>query len=139
MATRVEWSGPEFVRAVDAAADLGVKSAAEVLAKEARSSMGRANASIVAVTNRYKPAPPGAPPNVQQGTLKRSITKSRRGPRRWVVGAGVIYGQFLEFGTSTMAARPWLRPALRVTQNSGRLNDTFARVTARELARRIVK
>lgn len=50
---------------------------------------------------------------VKTGTLKRSITHQPTVPKRSVrVGTNVIYGPFVEMGTSKMSARPYLRPAL---------------------------
>lgn len=55
---------------------------------------------------------PGNPPNTDTGRLVGSIefdydqdTNSAQ------VGTNLDYGAWLEFGTSTIAARPWLKPA----------------------------
>lgn len=57
---------------------------------------------------------PGEPPRVQTGTLKRSITTDFSDLGRFIgrVGTNVEYAPYLEFGTSRMAARPFLRPAV---------------------------
>jgi len=55
----------------------------------------------------------GDPPNVQTGDLRDSIKTEMRGLFTVVVGPSVFYGKFLEFGTRLMAARPFMRPALR--------------------------
>src|SRR5690606_25478388 len=49
------------------------------------------------------------------------------------VGTNVPYGRFLEYGTRTMAARPWLRPGLR------EYLPTFQRVVMTELRRQMVQ
>lgn len=48
-----------------------------------------------------------------RGTKKAKVTKVRRTKAgKYVAAAGpAITARFLEFGTSKMAARPWLRPA----------------------------
>lgn len=44
---------------------------------------------------------------------KGKVTKVRRLKGKYTTAAPPpVYGKFLEFGTSKMAARPWLRPAL---------------------------
>lgn len=67
---------------------------------------------------------PGDPPYIQTGTLKRSIgfdrpTKltrrvgsSLKGAKGKDGKAGRSYAHMLEYGTTKMAARPYLRPAL---------------------------
>lgn len=58
---------------------------------------------------------PGQPPHLRTGRLKTSIayevTESSRGVEARV-GTNVQYALHLELGTSRMAARPFLRPAL---------------------------
>jgi HK97 gp10 family phage protein len=63
------------------------------------------------------PSAPGEPPAVDTGRLRASITHRLEGggydsKTRGYVGTNVEYGPYLEFGTSRMAARPWLTPAL---------------------------
>lgn len=60
---------------------------------------------------------PGQPPNTDTGTLVSSIQFDfKNGIGR--VGTNLKYGAYLEFGTSDMAARPWLQPAfLKVTKD----------------------
>lgn len=61
------------------------------------------------------PSAPGDPPGKRTGTLGRSITHEvEKKPDRVVgrVGTNIIYAIPLEFGTSTMLARPFMRPGL---------------------------
>lgn len=61
------------------------------------------------------PSAPGEPPGVVSGTLRRSITHEvERGPSGVVgrIGTNVEYSIPLEFGTSRMSARPFMRPGL---------------------------
>ena len=61
------------------------------------------------------PSSPGEPPGVVSGTLRRGVTHEvEKGPNRVVgrVGTNIEYAIPLEFGTSKMAARPFLRPGL---------------------------
>lgn len=61
---------------------------------------------------------PSNPPRVDTGNLVNSITVKGSGIK-YNVGSRsqAPYGKWLEFGTSTMAARPWLRPALEANQD----------------------
>jgi HK97 gp10 family phage protein len=62
------------------------------------------------------PSKPGQPPRKQTGALRRSITHEViDGQAR--VGTNIPYGKMLEFGTSKMRPRPWLRRALREMQS----------------------
>lgn len=58
------------------------------------------------------PSRPGQPPHKQTGHLQSSIAWEIEGLVARV-GTSVLYGRHLELGTSKMAARPWLRRALR--------------------------
>lgn len=64
----------------------------------------------------HVPSRPGEPPNEDTGALRRSIKVEQSGPLTVKVTAGddnVNYAAFLEFGTSRMAARPFMGPAAR--------------------------
>ena len=73
---------------------------------------------------RGHPSAPGDPPNVQQNHLRQSITwddpskltrlvgSTMRGGDKYNPGAKSSYALCLEYGTSKMQARPYLRPAL---------------------------
>lgn len=57
----------------------------------------------------------GEYPAVDYGALRRSITHSVEYTETGVqgkVGTMLPYGKYLEFGTSKMAARPWLMPSM---------------------------
>lgn len=56
---------------------------------------------------------PGDPPNTDTGRLVQSIKfEINDGGMTARVGTNLKYGAYLEFGTTTMAARPWLQPAV---------------------------
>lgn len=54
---------------------------------------------------------PGEPPMKQTGRLQSSVAHERSGMTARV-GTNVIYGRWLELGTTHVAARPWLRRSL---------------------------
>lgn len=63
----------------------------------------------------HQASAPGQPPAVDTGRLRSSITHDVRIERGGVigrVGTNVEYAPHLELGTSRMAARPFLRPAV---------------------------
>lgn len=63
-------------------------------------------------TVRHTASLPNNPPNTDTGALVRNIT-TKKIAKGYDVGsrAGAPHGFWLEFGTSQMAARPWLKPA----------------------------
>ena len=50
-------------------------------------------------------------PQVQTGRLRSSITHETS-PNQVEIGTNVVYGKYLEFGTSIMPPYPWLLPAV---------------------------
>jgi len=50
------------------------------------------------------------------GYLRSTIGFERQALLHWIVYAGAYYSGFLEYGTSKMAPRPYMRPALTLTQ-----------------------
>ena len=59
----------------------------------------------------HKASAPGEYPMTDTGRLVASIKIEQEGPLVAYVGTAVDYGAHLEFGTSQMAARPWLMPS----------------------------
>lgn len=59
----------------------------------------------------HKPSKPGEPPNYDTGVLSRNIEANRTGALTAEVASKAAYAAPLEFGTSKMAARPYMRPA----------------------------
>lgn len=58
------------------------------------------------------PSSPGDPPAVVTGELKNSIRLIKVGKGHWRVVVLAEHGLHLEFGTSKMAARPFVSPAV---------------------------
>lgn len=56
---------------------------------------------------------PGEPPKRDTGHLDTNIEAYRTGPMTAEVRSQAEYAAHLEFGTSKMAARPYMRPAVR--------------------------
>ena len=70
---------------------------------------------LVSQQSSPPPSEPGEPPHLDTGTLARSIDWEVEDQPRSIVGrigTNLDYGRYLELGTSIMAPRPYLRPAL---------------------------
>ncbi len=61
----------------------------------------------------HVPSKPGEPPNEDTGHLRSGIIVTQPGPLRVRVSSNAAYSGHLEFGTSKMAARPFMGPAAR--------------------------
>lgn len=59
----------------------------------------------------HVPSSPGQPPNADTHGLDRQIETEQVGPLKVRVTSNALYSGFLEFGTSRMAARPFMKPA----------------------------
>lgn len=88
--------------------------AAEVVREDAKQSI---RAGAVSGPGHI-PSRPGEPPNADTHELDLSLDSILNEGRRSVsVVSRAPYAAFLEFGTSRMAARPYLRPALLRNRN----------------------
>lgn len=128
MSNRVNWNGAAVRRQFDAMISGRIKAACIFLENQVKEDISQSG------TLRYNPmgkrgkplktqktvynlthSRPGNPPYKQTGTLRRAVGHEVKG-LRGRVGVDLAmarYGKFLELGTSKMAARPFLRPALR--------------------------
>jgi len=77
------------------------------------------------IYGKHKASAPGETPAVDTGVLVNSINTelvSSSDSEAWAqVGTGVEYAEWLEFGTSKMAARPFMRPAY--DNNEAKIKD----------------
>lgn len=60
----------------------------------------------------HVPSRPGQPPNADTHGLDRQIETVAHGVGRVTVESNAPYSSFLEFGTSRMEERPFMRPAV---------------------------
>lgn len=98
-------SGPEMARQVGAV----LYAAGDLIAVEAARSITEG-----AVSGKgHVPSAPGSPPNADTHLLDRSIETIQVEPLKVNVSANAPYAVPLEFGTSRMAARPFMAPALQ--------------------------
>lgn len=67
----------------------------------------------------HVPSLPGQPPNQDTGVLANNIETLLVGPLHVEVQSKAPYAVFQEFGTSKMAERPYMRPALAQEKEAG--------------------
>lgn len=60
----------------------------------------------------HRASAPGEPPAPDIGNLRDSVQVDEVTPTHAILGIHAEYGEHLEFGTSRMAPRPYVRPAL---------------------------
>ena len=73
------------------------------------------------VYGSHQASAPGQPPASDTGRLVSSIRWEFTGSRLAIrLIAGTVYASYLEFGTSIMAPRPFLRRAIRETEEQGK-------------------
>lgn len=83
--------------------------------------------AAISITNgaisgrNHVPSRPGEPPNADTHLLDRSIETALVEPLKVHVTANAPYAAALEFGTSKMAERPYMRPATE--KNRGEVVD----------------
>jgi HK97 gp10 family phage protein len=95
--------GPELVRVAGAA----VYEAADDIKAEAFRSISAGSVSGAG----HIPSRPGEPPNRDTGDLQTGLKVEQTGPLTAEVRSEAPHAKPLEFGTSAMAARPYMRPA----------------------------
>lgn len=85
-----------------------LQSAGELIQREAQISITTGAASGRA----HVPSRPGEPPNQDTGVLANNIETMLVAPLRVEVSSSAPYAAALEYGTSKMAERPYMRPAV---------------------------
>lgn len=128
-----QWHGKAVLQKVEAKVDRNLTKAALLVVRTVKDSFGspppeprkhgggfKRNSSKK--WKRGHPSRPGMPPHIQTGTLKRSISYDAPSKCHRRIGSTLqaqggegthSYAWYLEHGTKRMAARPYLRPALR--------------------------
>lgn len=91
------------------------------VARQKRPMMSRAQAKAEGRRVRVSDPTAEAGVPVQTGQLQQSIQKSVEVKRNSVIGrvfTNLYYGKYVEFGTTRMAARPFMRPAITLTREA---------------------
>ena len=102
-----------------------VYEAADAVRAEAFQSISRGSVSGAG----HVPSAPGQPPNRDSGDLQAGLSARRTGLLSAEVRAEAAHSAPLEFGTSKMAARPFLRPA-RDKKAAGAIEKGVAKMNA---------
>lgn len=115
-------SGPEMIREVGKALYV----AGQEIEIEAEISITTGSVS----GKRHIASKPGEPPNRDTGTLDNNIETVLVAPLRVEVSSNAAHSAPLEFGTSKMAARPFMRPAAQKKRAEATriVRDAVARV-----------
>lgn len=95
------------LQAAARAANRVVVVGAEMIRAEAHESISRGSVS----GKGHVPSAPGEPPNRDTGNLQAHLETTNPRPLLAEVRSEADYASALEFGTSKMAARPYMRPA----------------------------
>ena len=128
----MKWNGGQAVSLINAEVGKRVDAAARVLRDRAKELVSRGQPVRIygkaAGRSRkgMEPSKPGEPPKIVTAHLRLNIKKEYSRTlleARVGVGTNVPYGKWLELGTRTIAARPWLSAA--VYQSAGELHRRF--------------
>lgn len=102
-----------------------VYEAADAVRAEAFQSISRGSVSGAG----HVPSKPGEPPMRDSGTLQAGLKVQRTGLLTAEVRSEAEYAAALEFGSSRVAARPYLRPA-RDKEAAGAIREGVAKLNA---------
>ncbi len=130
-----DWRGDEAIERISAELRRRLSAAALTVAGRAKVLLSVAGTGVRSKSGQVEPTPsgsrakriygafpsrPGEPPRKQTGRLRASVAwelaVTAAGKATARVGTNVLYGKFLELGTSRMLPRPWLRRALAETR-----------------------
>lgn len=101
LAKMLRAAGPELGKAIYVAAD--------AIRVEAKRSITAGSVS----GRGHVASSPGEPPNRDTGHLDTNIEAAKTGPLEAETRSTASYAAALEFGTSKMAERPYMRPAVK--------------------------
>lgn len=111
----IVWNDKVIIGLTENEVKAGISRATLSLLRDAKLSIGK-KGGLIRKTKKGRqvrqPSIPGKPPHRQTGQLVSSVGHEfEQGGLVGIVGTNVKHGFWLEFGTTKMAARPWLRPA----------------------------
>ncbi|MEI5687743.1 HK97-gp10 family putative phage morphogenesis protein [Sphingomonas kyungheensis] len=102
-----------LARSLDNHVSRALYAAGQLVEDEAKGSITRGSAGgQKGGKHQHVPSLPGQPPNEEFGGLRGNIETIQEEPFKVIVSSNAEYSQHLEFGTSKMAARPFMGPAI---------------------------
>lgn len=101
---KITWHGDKLQAAVKAEMRKRLRLCGELVASRVRENISH--------TSRPNPSLPGGFPHADTGKLRQSIFSKVIDDSTAIIGTPLKHGLYLEFGTSKMAARPFLRATL---------------------------
>lgn len=104
--------GPEMERALGRA----LFAAGDLIREHAQGSIMRDGISM----DKHVPSRPGEPPKNNTQVLHNNIETVQIEPLLVEVSSNATYSASLEFGTSRMEPRPFMRPALQAKENEAK-------------------
>lgn len=91
----------------------------DALAREKIQGGGRSGQTYRRGRLTHQASAPGEFPKTDRGQLVASLFfKVGADKLRATFGSALVYARYLEYGTSRMAARPWLRPTFRAKESA---------------------
>jgi len=114
----INWYGDRFLSRMNGQLEKAISTAAIVLEADIKTHFTLRGAGRLYRKRKgiyHRASLPGQPPAIDTGLLRASIQHEVLKSRDRVTGragTNVDYGRYLELGTSRMAPRPYLRPAL---------------------------
>lgn len=119
---KLKFHTKKVVKAID---DAGSKRMLEACNEVRNTTLGTLSGSrsgrtyrVPGTSRTYTASSPGQPPAQATGRLRQSVKTAIEGEGKDIigmVGTDIAYGKCLEFGTRTMAPRPWLKPSFEKT------------------------
>ena len=128
----LKWEGPKVSRRLNAGVKRGVEEAARLIVAEAIRSILH-DPKTGRIYGGHQASAPGEAPANWRGELVAGFSIEMKGNRA-IIRNRAPHASMLELGTSRMAARPYLLPAMMQMQKAAQ--RTIARAIKKELAER---
>ena len=130
-------AGDALRRLADKADNEGGRAAAEMMSLAGERAIKEQLSTFSHARRTPTPSPPGAPPAIITGTLRRSVITQPPvgGGGLWTASGGptIVYARIQELGgragrnhASVLPPRPYVRPAVDQLRASGRLSEVAA-------------
>jgi len=111
-------------------ADKALRAAAEAMTTQMKLLFGTGEGDKVYTRGgiTHVASAPGDPPNSDTGSLMNSLRWERVGDLHYEIRDGVAHGIYMELGTETIAARPFMYPVFEDWRTNGLFGDMVTRM-----------